>query len=150
MKRSMNIYLLCAVFLLLLLSFSYKEGFQDGNISGALTSMSIFNTKLTKLQTTVGEFNKMDLNLDAQSKLEPLLHPNTDTTYASTVVQQVELINDRMTDYQHDIIALTHAIQGIQFIPVQFKDSTMTLNDAITKMFTDSSNITKQLNQIIG
>jgi hypothetical protein len=145
----MDYLLLFAIVLFVFLSFGFKEGYySDTNTSAAATSMNTLTVKLNTLQSTLVNLTTHDLSLDAQAKLNPLLHPDTDSTYASGVVQHAQNLSNRISDYQNNLIILQSSIDGINNIQVNFKDGNLNLSDAITKMVVDAKDITKQLNQI--
>lgn len=145
----MDYLLLFVIVLFVFLSFGFKEGYySDTNTSAAATSMNSLITKLNTLQATLVKLTTQDLSLDAQSKLNPLLHPDTDSTYASGIVEHARNLSDRISDYQDNLTILHSSIDGINNIQLDFKDGTYNLSDAITKLLVDAKDITKQLNQI--
>ena len=145
----MDYLLFFVIILFVFLCFGYKEGYySDTNTSAASTSMNTLITKLNALQINLNDINNQDISLDAQSKLNPLLHPPSDIVYASGVVEHAHTISDSISNYQDNLIALKTSIDGIQNIQVNFKEGTFNLNDAITKLLIDAKDITKQLNQI--
>jgi hypothetical protein len=146
----MDYLLLIVILLFLILFFSFgKEGYySDNNTSAAASAMNVLVGKLNTLQTNMNTFLNQDLSLDAQSKLNPLLNPSEDSKYTSGVVEQAHHLSDVLSNYQDDMVQLTHTMGQIKDMPVTLKEGTLPLSDAITKLTKDAKTIVNQLNQI--
>lgn len=160
----MDNYLLFAIVLLLFLSFflyfGVKEGYySDINTSAAASSMTILIDNLNTLHGNLTTLTTQQLSLDANSKLNPLLHPVEDSKYSIGILQQAHLLSERISHYQDNLLELSRAIPKVNNIMVTFNEYTplsreppktfsLPLPDAIEKLITDAQNITKELNQI--
>jgi len=157
----MDYLLIVVIVLFIFLSFGFKEGYySDINTSAASSAMTVHIDKLNTLQGNLTTLNTQDITVDANSKLNPLLHPVEDSKYSAGLLQQAFLLSDRISKYQDNLIQLTEAIPKTKMIMVTFKEyvsplsketvktTTLPLPDAIEKLIKDAQNITKELNQI--
>jgi hypothetical protein len=145
----MDALLFVVILLFLILCIGFKEGYySDTYTNAAVTSMTTIVGKLNTLQSNLKQVTLQDLTLDAQSKLNPLLHPPDETKYSSGIVEEVHKLSNRIARYQDDLLQLTDAIHGANDIPVRFKDGDVPLSDAIDRLLKEAKDITTQLNQI--
>jgi hypothetical protein len=145
----MNYLLPIAILLLIILSFGFKEGYySDMHTSAASTSMTTLISKLTIIKDDMTKVSAYDLTLDAQSKLTPLLTPNSESTFNNTIIEQATRFSNRISEYQDDLIKLSNALQKVEKMPVELKEGTFPLSVAIQKLLTEAQTINKELNQI--
>ena len=145
----MNALLLAVILLFFILCIRFKEGYySDTSTNATATSMTTFIGKLNTLKTNLKQVNTQDLSLDAQSKLNPLLHPSDETKYSSGIVSQAQTISKRISNYQDRLILLKTTIQDATEMPVHFKEGDLPLSDAIDSLIDEANSIFTQLNQI--
>lgn len=145
----MDALLFVAILLFLLLSIGFKEGYYSDTYTNATaTSMTTLVGKLNTLQSNLKQVTMQDLTLDAQSKLNPLLHPPDETSYSSGLVGQVHNLSNRISRYQDRLLVLKNTIQDAKNIPVRFKEGDIPLSEAIQTLVNEANDILTQLNQI--
>jgi hypothetical protein len=148
----MNALLFTVILLFLILCIGFKEGYySDTYTNAAATSMSTLVAKLNTVQNTLEKLVKDDaqtLNLDAQSMLNPLLHPPDETKYSLGIVEQAYQISNRISVYQDRLLVLKNTIHEVNDIPIHFKEGDMTLSQAIQTLKEEANSILTQLNQI--
>ncbi len=146
---SVLLALVILLFLILYVSFGYKEGYySDTNTSAAAASMKTIADSLTTLDSTLTTLLNQDLTVDAQSKMTPLLNPSDDKLYSSGIVQQSHRLSDLLSDYQDDIIQLKHSLDTIKDIPVSLKEGSLPLSVAIATLKKNATNLMNELNTI--
>ena len=147
----MDYTLLCSIVLFVLILFISvnKEGyFSDANISATIISINMHITQLNTLKSDLNKVSNIDLPLDAQAKLNPLVHPKRSTDYTPMVMQQASLYSNRISEHQNNIKKLMEVLFTVKNIQVTLNDGTYGLNVAIDKLIEDAKTIATQLNQI--
>lgn len=145
----MNTLLFAVILLFFILCIGFKEGYYSDTYTNATaTSMTTLVGKLNTLKSTLKQLTTQDLTLDAQSKLNPLLHPPDETKYSSGIVSQATSISNRISNYQDRLLVLKNTIQDATDIPVHFKEGDLPLSTAIDSLIDEANAILTQLNQI--
>jgi hypothetical protein len=146
----MNYSLLCSIALFLLL-FIYvnREGyFSDANISATTISINQHITELNTLKTDLTKVTNIDLPLDAQARLNPIVNPKKSTDYTPMVMQQANIHSKRISEHQNNIKKLTEVLFTLKNTKVTLNDGTYGLSVAIDKLIEDAKSISTDLNQI--
>ena len=145
----MNVLLFAVILLFFVLCIGFKEGYySDTHTNAAATAMTTIIGKLNTLNSNLKQVTTQELNLDAQSKLNPLLHPTDEAKYNSGIVSQANSISNRISIYQDRLLVLKTTIQDLKDLPVHFKEGDLPLSDAMDSLIDEANAILTQLNQI--
>jgi len=145
----MNALLLAVILLFFILCIRFKEGYYSDSYTNATSnSMTTFVGKLNTLKSTLTQLTTQDLNLDAQSKINPLLNPPTEKLYGLGIVEHAHSISKRISIYQDRLLLLKNTIKNAADLPVHFKEGDVPLSVAIDSLIDEADDILTQLNQI--